>query len=160
MPKAQASATYRATFTIREYRPSDFELLLKIDGQCFAPGIAYSRAELAEFIENRGSSTWVAEGNRDVAGFLVATRVQTRRLHIVTLDVVESWRRRGVGRALMTAAEGLARLEGRSVISLETAEDNYSAQKFYHDLGFRKVRRMDSYYSDNTAAWLMVKTLD
>ncbi|MGH9452915.1 MAG: GNAT family N-acetyltransferase [Terriglobia bacterium] len=159
MPKAQARSAQTVPFIIRDYLPSDFDLLLKIDGQCFAPGIAYSREELAGFIEHPDSQTWVAEENGEVAGFLVATRVQARRLHIVTLDVVERWRRRGVGRALMLATDDLAHREKRSVISLETAEDNLPAQTFYHELGFRKARRISSYYSDGTAAWLMLKNL-
>lgn len=159
MPEAQARSPQTVPFIIRHYRPSDFDPLLKIDGQCFEPEIAYSREELASFIEHPDSQTWVADRNGEVVGFLVATRVQARRLHIVTLDVVERWRRRGVGRALMLATADLARHEQRSVISLETAEDNIPAQAFYHGLGFRKTRRISSYYSDGTAAWLMLKNL-
>ncbi|MGH9433766.1 MAG: GNAT family N-acetyltransferase [Terriglobia bacterium] len=159
MPKAQAPDPHPAPFVVRDYLPTDFDLLLKIDGGCFALGMAYSPEELADFIDHPASRTWVAEGNGEVVGFLVATKVQTRRLHIVTLDVVEGWRRRGAGRALMAVAENLARREKRSVVSLETAEDNHRAQAFYRALGFRKVRWIDSYYSDGTAAWLMLKNL-
>ncbi|HUY12256.1 MAG TPA: N-acetyltransferase [Terriglobia bacterium] len=159
MPDSQVSNPHRLGFIIRDYLPSEFDLLWKIDGECFSPEIAYSQEELADFIGHPDSHTWVAEGDGAVAGFLVATRVQARRLHIVTLDVVKSWRRRGVGRALMRAAENLALLERRSGIVLETAEDNFQAQAFYHGLGFQKARRVSPYYSDGTAAWVMFKKL-
>ncbi len=159
MPNAQVSNLPVLTFIIRDYLPSDFDLLLKIDGECFSLAIAYSREEMADYLSHPDSQTWVAEGKGEVAGFLIAIRVQARRLHIVTLDVVEGWRRRGVGRALMLAAENLALREKRTVISLETADDNFQAQTFYHNLGFRKGRRVSPYYSDGTAAWVMLKNL-
>lgn len=48
-------------FTLRDYDKRDFELLFKLDRLCFEPGIAYSRPELASFIEQRRSYTIVAE---------------------------------------------------------------------------------------------------
>jgi ribosomal-protein-alanine N-acetyltransferase len=50
-------------FTLRNYHKRDFERLLKLDGLCFEPGIAYSRAELSSFIERRQATTVVAEWN-------------------------------------------------------------------------------------------------
>jgi len=48
-------------FTLRDYDKRDFELLFKLDRLCFDPGIAYSRPELASFIEQRRAYTVVAE---------------------------------------------------------------------------------------------------
>jgi ribosomal-protein-alanine N-acetyltransferase len=48
-------------FTLRDYDKRDFELLFKLDRLCFEPGIAYSRPELASFIEQRRAYTVVAE---------------------------------------------------------------------------------------------------
>jgi len=50
-------------FTLREYERRDFETLFKLDRLCFDPGIAYSRPELASFIEQRRAFTVVAEWN-------------------------------------------------------------------------------------------------
>jgi ribosomal-protein-alanine N-acetyltransferase len=49
---------------LREFRREDFDTLWRIDQQCFAPGIAYSKAELAAYIRRRGSFTVVAESTR------------------------------------------------------------------------------------------------
>jgi len=54
-------------FTLRDYDKRDFETLFKLDRLCFDPGIAYSRPELASFIEQRRAYTVVAEWNHDVA---------------------------------------------------------------------------------------------
>ena len=54
------------TFTLRDYERHDFEFLFKLDRLCFDPGIAYSRPELASFIEQRRAYTVVAEWNQAV----------------------------------------------------------------------------------------------
>ena len=48
-------------FSIREFRKDDFETLWRIDQQCFAPGISYSRLELAAYMKLAGSFTLIAE---------------------------------------------------------------------------------------------------
>ena len=50
--------------SIREFRKDDFETLWRIDQECFVPGIAYSRLELAAYIRLSGSFTLVAEGGK------------------------------------------------------------------------------------------------
>jgi ribosomal-protein-alanine N-acetyltransferase len=51
-------------FTLRDYDKRDFESLFKLDRLCFDPGIAYSRPELASFIEQRRAYTIVAEWSK------------------------------------------------------------------------------------------------
>jgi ribosomal protein S18 acetylase RimI-like enzyme len=56
-------------FSLRDYDKRDFELLFKLDRLCFDPGIAYSRPELASFIEQRRAYTVVAEWAEGVPEF-------------------------------------------------------------------------------------------
>src|SRR5437899_11543946 len=94
-----------AIMQLRSYRASDFDALHQIDQACFPPGVSYSREELAEFIGHRNPATWVAEVEQEITGFLVAGREPQRVAHIITIDVVAGRRGRGVGSALMNAAE-------------------------------------------------------
>jgi ribosomal-protein-alanine N-acetyltransferase len=144
---------------LRAFRSDDLETLYKIDQACFAPGISYPREELSRFINQRGSSTWVAEESGGIAGFLIAERQAQKVAHIVTIDVVDRWRRRGVGRLLMDAAEYWAREQKLLLVYLETAENNTAAQAFYGVRGYRKVDSVANYYSDGTSAWVMLKWL-
>ena len=144
---------------LRSFLPTDLGTLYEIDQACFPPGISYSRAELARFVGHRNSETWVAEESGEIIGFLIAHREARKILHIVTIDVVKAWRRRGVGSILMDAAEGWAQEHGVSLIGLETAEDNPAAQRFYKARGYREVDKIEGYYSDGTAAWVMIKEL-
>jgi ribosomal-protein-alanine N-acetyltransferase len=144
---------------LRPSRPDDLPTLYEIDQACFAPGISYTRKELTAFIGHRDSQTWVAEEVEEIAGFLIAHREPRKILHIVTIDVVKAWRRRGVGSLLMDAAEQWAADRGLRMIGLETAHDNLAAQKFYAARGYRKVDEIEHYYADGTTAWVMVKEL-
>ena len=144
---------------LRDFRPEDLETLYRIDQACFAPGISYPREALSEFIGNRRSRTWVAEETGEVAGFLIAERQAQGVAHIVTIDVLESWRRRRVGSSLMDAAEEWARDQKLVLVYLETAENNAPARNFYEARGYRKVDHVRNYYSDGASAWIMLKWL-
>ena len=144
---------------LRPFRSHDLEALYNIDQACFAPGISYPREELSGFISRRRSRTWVAEENGEIVGFLIAERQAEKVAHIVTIDVVDHWRRRRVGSLLMDAAEDWARKQKLLFVYLETAENNAAAQGFYEARGYRKVNRVDHYYSDGTSAWVMLRWL-
>lgn len=144
---------------LRPFRPSDFQTLYEIDRSCFPPGISYSRQELKRFLSHQTSRTWVAEVGDAIVGFLIADRKPGQVGHIVSIDVVGKWRRRGVGAALMDAGEDWAKRQGLELVFLETAEDNLAAQAFYERRGYVKYERLENYYADSTAAWVMVKWL-
>ena len=144
---------------LRSFRPADFERFYEIDQACFEPGVSYSRDELARFLSHRTSRTWVAEESGAVVGFLIANRERPKVLHIVTIDVAAAWRRRGVGAILMDAAEAWAKEQKLALVGLETAHDNVGAQRFYEGRGYRKVGRLERYYANGSAAWVMVKEL-
>jgi [ribosomal protein S18]-alanine N-acetyltransferase len=144
---------------LRPFRAPDLETLLEIDQACFSEGVSYSREELEDFIAQPTSRTWLAVEGEAVVGFLVADRQANRAGHIITVDVVERWRRRGVGKQLMDAAEDWAERLGLRLMVLETAEDNYAARRFYEGRGYEKVKRVGHYYANGAAAWVMVKKL-
>jgi len=144
---------------LRPFRAVDLPVLYRIDQACFVPGISYTRDELAGFIGHRASQTWVAEDEDTIVGFLIAQREPRKILHIVTIDVTQSHRRRGVGTLLMDAAERWAADNKLLMIGLETAENNATAQVFYSRRGYVKVGDIPGYYGDGTNAWVMVKQL-
>jgi ribosomal-protein-alanine N-acetyltransferase len=144
---------------LRAFRSDDLQTLYEIDQACFAPGISYPREELSRLISQRRSKTWVAEESGEIAGFLIAECQAAKVAHLVTIDVVDRWRRRRVGSLLMDAAEGWAREQKLLFVYLETALNNTAAQRFYEARGYRKVDRVENYYSDGTSAWVMLKWL-
>ena len=145
--------------TLRDYRASDFETLWRIDQECFPPGLAYSRLELAGYIRRRNSVTVVAELAGKVAGYIVAERGGRRAGHIITLDVRAPARRAGLGSKLMASAEERLRAQGCSAVLLEVAVDNATAIAFYHRQGYATLATIPRYYNDRADALLLGKKL-
>jgi ribosomal-protein-alanine N-acetyltransferase len=145
---------------LRDYRPADFLRLCDIDRRCFQAGIAYSQQEMAALVDWPASVILVAEtpGGR-IAGFVLAHRRRLGRAHLITLDVLPSWRRRGLGRRLLLACERRLRAAGAGTLWLETASSNTNAQSLYVSLGYTRVRRLPRYYPNGEDAWLMKKDL-
>jgi [ribosomal protein S18]-alanine N-acetyltransferase len=170
-------------FTIRDFQPADFDMLWRIDQDCFPPGISYSRTELKVYMRRRGSFTLVAadaapsatvvpdsgksgkyspgaaSANPAVAAFIVAEAGSRGHGHIITLDVVAAARRCGVGSLLLRAAEDRLRAAGCRSVELETAVDNLSALSFYKRQAYSVVNTFPRYYSNGVDALELQKDL-
>ncbi|HEY2747679.1 MAG TPA: GNAT family N-acetyltransferase [Polyangia bacterium] len=70
------------------------------------------------------------------------TMVSRRRGHVETLIVARAQRRRGVGRALMTAATDWARDHGAHQLLLTVWAGNQDAERFYAALGYRTISQV------------------
>ena len=84
-----------------------------------------------------------------------------RLCHIVSIAVIEEYRRRGIGSELIIQA--MAR--GRRVYDcdegyLEVRVSNEPAIALYSKLNFSKVKRNYGYYLDGEDAWVMAANLD
>jgi [ribosomal protein S18]-alanine N-acetyltransferase len=144
---------------IRDFKPEDFEKLWRLDQECFAPGIAYSKQELRAYIRHRGAFTLVAVDPDDgkTQGFIVAHAGPTG--HIVTIDVSQKARRAGVGSTLLRSAEERLRDAGSQAVGLETAVDNLAALSFYKRHGYMVMRTWPHYYSNGVDALVLKKAL-
>jgi len=161
-------------FVLRPYRAADFDRLWEIDQQCFPEGIAYTQMELSGFIARRNAITVVAEhanGGEDpnsakqrkqpgyIGGFAVAQPYR-KTGRIITLDVLPTARRHGLGSKLILACEDRLRERGCSEIYLETAVDNEAAIKLYHKMGYSILRTLPGYYhAHGLDAFLLGKKL-
>ncbi|HHX65011.1 MAG TPA: GNAT family N-acetyltransferase [Chloroflexi bacterium] len=67
--------------------------------------------------------------------------VPRRYVEIDNIAVRPDWRGRGIGRALMEAAESWARTRGAKSVELTVWEFNVGARAFYEELGYRTVNR-------------------
>jgi [ribosomal protein S18]-alanine N-acetyltransferase len=161
-------------FGLRDFRREDFESLWRIDQECFAPGIAYSRLELAAYIRLRGAFTVVAESVAGkpgdnarpasdpaprLLGFIVAQVTRRGVGHILTIDVPSASRRFGVGSKLLATAEERLHAAACRSVELETAVDNSGALAFYKRHQYSVVKTIPRYYTNGVDAFVLEKEL-
>ena len=144
--------------TLRSYAPEDFDVLYEIDQACYEPAIAYSKREFRNYLRFPGAECVIAEGNGTPAGFCLTAHQQARG-YIITIDVLEKFRRRGVGTALLTEAERRLAELGVKEIGLETATDDDSAVAFWQHHGYRTRGVWKGYYPGGRDAFSMTKTI-
>jgi ribosomal protein S18 acetylase RimI-like enzyme len=143
---------------LRSYEPADFETLYQIDKACFPKGIAYGRTELKIYLRSEGSHCLLAEVSGNVAGFILTD--QTAEMgHIVTLDVLDPYRRQKVGSLLLDAAEQKAASRGGKLMVLETATTNKAAVAFWKKHGYRQFGTVANYYGRGFDAFRMAKQM-
>jgi ribosomal-protein-alanine N-acetyltransferase len=144
--------------TIRPYEARDFQAIHKLDQACFPPGISYSKWSLLYFLNLPTADCLVAEEERKIAGFVLA-EMNPPLAHIITLDVAESHRRKGVGSALMKEIEQHFAFHGIQSVLLETAVDNESGIAFWQHHGYRSEAVVKRYYLGKIDAYEMRKRL-
>ncbi len=80
--------------------------------------------------------------------------------YIERLVVSPSFRRLGMGRRLLSAAEDLARDRGKEAIGLHVTADNLPALRLYESEGYREISRQRSLMTShflNIREWLYLK---
>ena len=142
--------------TTRPARPSDLDELALLRTTLWPEGsLDEHRRELVEIFEGAWSRTYpyqvlVAEGDRHLIGFAEVT-LRSRADGCDPLRpagylegwfVAESHRRRGIGAALLRAAEDWARAQGCTEMASDTWLDNEVSQRAHEALGFEVVDRV------------------
>jgi [ribosomal protein S18]-alanine N-acetyltransferase len=143
---------------LRSYKPEDFETIYEIDHACYEPAIAYSRREMRNYLRFPGADCLIAEVGGEPAGFCI-TAHQRARGYIITIDVLEKFRRQRVGSALLAEAERRLASHGVKEVGLETETTNESAIAFWHRHGYRTRGVWKGYYPGDRDAFSMTKTL-
>ncbi len=169
-------------FALRDFRHEEFETLWRIDQQCFAPGISYSRLELAMYLQRPGAFALVADSSEAIAsrtdeptskvrpsrlgpsqaiavGFIVAETGSRGNGHIITIDVLPEARGAGIGSRLLLAAEGRMQASRCHSVILEAAVDNRPALSFYKRHGYNVVKTLPGYYSNGVDGLVLKKDL-
>jgi ribosomal-protein-alanine N-acetyltransferase len=145
---------------LREYRAGDLDAIFALDVACFAPPFRFSRRAMRGFVEARGAAAVIAEAGSDanveLVGFCVA-QLEGEVGYVVTLDVAEEWRRRGVARRLMEEVEARMRAVGALRMELHVSVENAAAIGFYEGMGYARAGRVKGFYGRGGDAWVYRK---
>ena len=103
---------------------------------------------LVQYIFGHQYDLLIAQTGTQPCGFLILLRdlpdevTMTEQAFVAYMAVEPQVRRRGVGAALLAAAEDIARADGLAFLSLMVTEDNVAARELYGRFGLQTERRM------------------
>ncbi len=146
-------------FRIRNYSAQDLTELYEIDKVCFAPDIAFSRAEMLSLLNRRNAITRIAEISGSVVGFVVGRIDGLWFSHVLTLDVLPEARRSRIGTALMGALHSEFGKRHVRWTVLEVSASDLGARQFYEKLDYRYVETVPGYYNGREDALRMVRII-
>jgi ribosomal-protein-alanine N-acetyltransferase len=144
---------------IRRAARGDVDRVLEIESEGFLH--PWSRELVERELEHSWSSLLLAEDGvgGPVIGYVVFWVVHDE-VHVLNVATALAARRRGVGRALMEAAEGEGQRRGARLSTLEVRRSNEPAIALYRAMGYRQVGIRPNYYAEEREdALVMVKTL-
>jgi ribosomal protein S18 acetylase RimI-like enzyme len=118
-----------------------------------ASDLELAKEYLRERLSNNEAQVFLAYDSiaSEVLGFTLLyarfSSVSTiKNWHIGDLYVEPNQRKRGIGQKLLQTAVDFATEEKAKFVSLNTAKDNFTAQKVYEDFGFDKRDYLPEYF--------------
>lgn len=151
-----------AQLVLESARPPDARTIALLSRRLVERGLTWRWTPRAIAAQIRDPDVEVLVARRDgaVAGFAVMQfRFEARRAHLVLLAVDPRRRRSGVGRALVSWLELVARRGGIRTVELEVRSRNLGARAFYAALGYAESGVLRRYYQGREDAVRMRRDL-
>jgi len=150
--------------SIRKASIRDFERIVEIENACFKKNLAYNRRQLRYLLTKAHSSILIETDDITIRGFIIILyRKGTKIAGIETVNVDPLFRKQGIAKQLLKAAEQDIRKKGMKKIRLEVSTTNQAALKLYESMGFKKTGFLKNYYlynhEDSLDAIRMIKIL-
>ncbi|MCY0851034.1 ribosomal protein S18-alanine N-acetyltransferase [Sulfuracidifex metallicus] len=156
-------------YTIRTVRADDIDAIIKINRLTLPENYPYYF--FVEHVRDWGEAFFVATVDGEVVGYIMP-RIETgfsnlksfiplvKKGHVVSIAVLEGYRRRGIAKQLLTSSmEKMKQVYGAEEVYLEVRVSNYPAISLYEKLGYKKVKLLKHYYADGEDAYLMAAPL-
>ena len=137
---------------VRAATPADLDQLVELENRCFATD-RISRRSFRHILTRGKASTLVWEDDGRLGGYaitLFSRGTATCRLYSIAVD---AWvRGRGVGKALLAAAEEEALNRGCVSMRSEVRRDNDASLGLFRSAGYRQFDEVADYYEDHMDA--------
>ena len=138
------------TVSLLDTSIKDLDRLVDIEKQCFVEE-AFTKKQINLFLTDYNSLSLVAKKNDEIVGFIIGVIYNDNKTingHIVTIDVLPSHRREGIGQTLLTELERIFAAKGAKTCYLEVREGNLAALSLYRKLEYRVLGRLENYYGN------------
>ena len=127
--------------------------LYELDALCFPSPLSYPLDVIHRFVRQRGASLLRKWDGEKLIAFVLCN---SETGEIITLDVHPEYRRRGLGKELLSQAISLLRQEGVPTIFSYVATTNIPSLMLHLRAGFKIRRYIRNYYSNGTSAYVLV----
>jgi [ribosomal protein S18]-alanine N-acetyltransferase len=148
---------------LREYERRDLEAIVALDAECFTSPFRFSREAMRRFAEAENAWAVIAEMEDALAGFCIVHLEPAEAVHVgyvVTIDVAEGFRRRGVGEHMLAQGEAWVRASGGVGMMLHVYVKNGGAIRFYERLGYKRVGGQEGFYGPGVNAAMYWKEFE
>jgi ribosomal-protein-alanine N-acetyltransferase len=142
---------------VEAFSPDYLGDIMRIERSCF-PLFPYPPQTFLDIWADASSEFLVALGDDEVIGY-IATLADGSTGHLLSLAVMPSRRREGIGSLLLNETIAPMKERGLSLIRLEVRATNETALGFYSRHGFTVVNRRRNYYPDGESALVMEREL-
>ena len=144
---------------IRLARIEDANAIARMSRDTIETGLGWSWRPQRVLVSIRDPKTLsIVVGDARVQGFCI-TQFGDEIAHLSLLAVDPKFRRRGLGRRLVTWMLGSARTAGIATVHVEMRTTNLAARAFYRTLGFDDAGVVAGYYRGVESALRMVLSL-
>lgn len=164
-----AEAKKGKEYKIRLARITDIDEIIKINRAALPENYPYYF--FVEHLKEYEAAFYVAEVDGKVVGYIMP-RIEwgfsnlkqlpslVKKGHVVSIAVLEEYRKMGIGTALLQASlKAMKEVYGAEEVYLEVRVSNTPAISLYRKLGFKEVKVLRHYYADGEDAYLMAAPL-
>jgi len=144
---------------IRRATPADLDALVALERAAFTTDHLSPRQYRTHLRSSSAIVLAAVDAPRLLGKAVVFFRRNSDIARLYSIAVADAARGRGIGEALLKAAETAARRHGAQRMRLEVRQDNGAAIRLYERLGYRRFGRYDGFYEDGADAWRYEKGL-
>jgi ribosomal-protein-alanine N-acetyltransferase len=147
--------------TYRQPMALDIPTLVLLDKEYF-PYSPWSPAQFKEEFAGIPSTRFfeLAISDNEIVGYVgVFAPGDGAVADLLTVTVVNGFRRQGIAKKLISDIESYCQTKGSSAIMLEVAVDNTDAISLYENLGYLQISTRSNYYGSGKDALVMQKEL-
>ncbi len=154
-------------YKLRRFKPSDLEQVMQINRACLPEN--YTTLFFMNIYKRFPEAFMVAEANKQLVGYIMC-RIETgiptlkllgitRKGHVISIAVMPSHHRQGIGHTLMRGATKAMLEYNAKECYLEVRKSNLPAVRLYKKMGFKIARTARNYYADGEDALVMSAAL-
>lgn len=149
-----------AEYSIKPLTDKNIKEVLKLNVRCFRNGENYTRHTFSYLLNEPGILSYqITTELGEMVAFSFVMVTESGMGHLTTIGVAPEHRRRRLAEKLLSHLEAALIKRDIYTMMLEVRVGNTEAQKLYLRSGYAITQRIENYYHNGEACFLMFKSL-